>query len=188
MVLDNDPIYCAEQINIPENLGEILKAYAKEVIRSNPSNIYEFSAKYFAQLDQNAEEEEIMGEEVSKDAIYRLVLACKDDGSPEEERDINALIEMAEQSDIPRAAISQALDLVSQEGSNRVSWKHLVVTLCSQVGGVEDVTQFVGLLMDPGMFGDDDGKIQISEFITLFDWWSTIDERCSLSRMLTAVV
>eukprot|EP00960_Hanusia_phi_P030668 748780-Hanusia_phi.AAC.3 len=177
MVLDNDPIYCAEQINIPDNLGEILKAYAKEVIRSNPSNIYEFSAKYFAQLDQNAEEEEI-GEEVSKDAIYRLVLACKDDGNGEEEKEISALIEMAEQSDIPRAAVSQALEVVVEEGSNRVSWKRVVVTLCSQVSGVEDVLQFVGLLMDPGMFGDDEGKIQIAEFITLFDWWSTVDERC----------
>ena len=43
-------VYCAEQINIPDNLGEVLKAYAKEVIRQQPENIYEFSARYFAQV------------------------------------------------------------------------------------------------------------------------------------------
>ena len=38
------------------SLGEILKAYAKEVIRQQPENIFEFSARYFAQLDQHEEE------------------------------------------------------------------------------------------------------------------------------------
>ena len=32
-----------------------MKAYAKEVIRQQPDNIFEFSARYFAQLDQNEE-------------------------------------------------------------------------------------------------------------------------------------
>jgi hypothetical protein len=35
----------AEQIVIPPDLGDILKAYAKEVIRNEPEDIYEFSAK-----------------------------------------------------------------------------------------------------------------------------------------------
>ena len=43
--LDNAPIYCAEQIVIPPDLGDILKAYAKEVIRNEPDDIFEFSAK-----------------------------------------------------------------------------------------------------------------------------------------------
>ena len=37
--------YCAEQIVIPPDLGDILKAYAKEVIRNEPDDIFEFSAK-----------------------------------------------------------------------------------------------------------------------------------------------
>ena len=45
MPLDNDPIYCAEQIVIPPDLGDILKAYAKEVIRNEPDDIFEFPAK-----------------------------------------------------------------------------------------------------------------------------------------------
>ena len=37
-------IYCAEQIIVPTELPVILKHYAKEVIRNNPTNIIEFSA------------------------------------------------------------------------------------------------------------------------------------------------
>lgn len=38
------------------SLGEVLKAYSKEVIRQQPVDIFEFSAQYFAQLDQQEEE------------------------------------------------------------------------------------------------------------------------------------
>ncbi len=39
-------IYCAEQIEVPYDLPSVLKHYSKEVIRANPENILEFSAKY----------------------------------------------------------------------------------------------------------------------------------------------
>ena len=42
---DAEPLYCAEQIKVPAQLPEIMKAWTKEVIRTNPPNIYEFSAK-----------------------------------------------------------------------------------------------------------------------------------------------
>jgi hypothetical protein len=62
------------------SLGEILKAYSKEVIRQQPINIYEFSARYFAQLDQ--QEDELLDEGLgaspqlyspSTDPLQRLV-------------------------------------------------------------------------------------------------------------------
>ena len=48
--MDIEPIYCAEQIKIPENLADALKAYTKEVIRENPEDIIAFSANYFTKL------------------------------------------------------------------------------------------------------------------------------------------
>uniref|UniRef100_A0A7S0YEE2 RIIa domain-containing protein n=1 Tax=Polytomella parva TaxID=51329 RepID=A0A7S0YEE2_9CHLO len=48
--MDLEPIYCAEQIVIPSDLAEVLKAYTKEVIRRQPQDIIEFSAKYFTNL------------------------------------------------------------------------------------------------------------------------------------------
>lgn len=43
-------IFSAEQIVVQEKLPEILKNYAKEVIRNNPDDIIKFSRMYFEQL------------------------------------------------------------------------------------------------------------------------------------------
>ena len=48
--MDVEPLYCAEQINVPPELADVLKAYTKEVVRRQPHDLYEFSAKYFAEL------------------------------------------------------------------------------------------------------------------------------------------
>ena len=55
-------IFCAEQIEVPDGLPEILKNYLKAVIRENPENIISFSRKYFENLkeerDKNKKESE----------------------------------------------------------------------------------------------------------------------------------
>ena len=55
-------IFCAEQIEVPDALPEILKNYSKAVIRNNPENIITFSRKYFedlkAERDKNKKESE----------------------------------------------------------------------------------------------------------------------------------
>ena len=55
-------IFCAEQIEVPDALPEILKNYTKAVIRNNPENIISFSRKYFEDLkderDKNKKESE----------------------------------------------------------------------------------------------------------------------------------
>jgi hypothetical protein len=43
--MDSEPLYCAEQIRVPDALPEILKEYTKEVIRANPTDIHAWSAK-----------------------------------------------------------------------------------------------------------------------------------------------
>merc|ERR1711966_108458 len=176
MTLDTEPMYCAEQINIPENLGEVLKAYAKEVIRQNPDDIYEFSARYFAQLDQ--QEDDLVDQanaEISREVVFQLVEARKE--SSRDDIEIAKLKEMCEQSGVPLDATSGILDLIvsPDDTSGRVAWKNFVVALCAQVGGIEDVTGFVRLLLDPGMFGSDEGRIATVDFIELFNWWSSID-------------
>ena len=40
-----EQMYCAEQINIPSELPEILKNYTKFIIRSQPTNIAAASAE-----------------------------------------------------------------------------------------------------------------------------------------------
>ena len=48
--MDVEPIYCAEQIQIPPNLADALKSYTKEVIRAQPEDVIEFSLNYFQKL------------------------------------------------------------------------------------------------------------------------------------------
>ncbi|EPY30986.1 hypothetical protein STCU_03717 [Strigomonas culicis] len=43
-------IYSVEQVNIPPELGTILKQYTKAVIRDKPNNVYKYSANFFAML------------------------------------------------------------------------------------------------------------------------------------------
>lgn len=38
-------IFCAEQIEVPPELPDILKNYSKAVIRANPKDIVDFSRK-----------------------------------------------------------------------------------------------------------------------------------------------
>jgi hypothetical protein len=51
--MDLEPIYCAEQISVPPDLADILKAYTKEVVRRQPEDVYEFSAMYAHALDHH---------------------------------------------------------------------------------------------------------------------------------------
>uniref|UniRef100_A0A7S0VPC3 RIIa domain-containing protein n=1 Tax=Hemiselmis tepida TaxID=464990 RepID=A0A7S0VPC3_9CRYP len=180
MVLDVEPMYCAEQINIPENLGEVLKAYAKEVIRQQPADIFEFSAQYFAQLDQ--QEDEFMDNaqwQVERDHVFKLVYECSNLKS--EEIELIKLREICEGETvgIPSKAVDMTLELILAEEEGKVQWRKYVIAMCAQVSGVEDVTGFVRLLMDPAMFGNDVGQLAKEEFVTLFDWWSSIDQAIS---------
>eukprot|EP00891_Asterochloris_glomerata_P007903 jgi/Astpho2/7903/e_gw1.00118.61.1_t len=54
--MELEPIYAAEQIKVPSNLGEVLKAYTKEVIRVQPEDLIAFSAEYFGHLASVVEE------------------------------------------------------------------------------------------------------------------------------------
>jgi len=49
-------IFCAEQIIVPDELPTILKNYSKEVIRSNPGDLVDFSLKYFEDMLKKREE------------------------------------------------------------------------------------------------------------------------------------
>jgi len=43
---DMERIFSAEQVPIPEELGDVLKEYTKAVIRAQPQDVLAWSAKY----------------------------------------------------------------------------------------------------------------------------------------------
>jgi len=143
------------------------------------------------QLDQQEDDFVDNGDaEISREIVFRLVMACNDAGR--EEIEVGNLRELCEQSGVPLGATSGILELIlpPDDTSGRLPWKHFVVALCAQVGGVEDMTGFVRLLLDPGMFGNDEGQISKTDFITLIDWWSSIDTSISAelkSALFTAL-
>ncbi|XP_063062785.1 ropporin-1-like protein [Engraulis encrasicolus] len=47
-----DTMYCAEQINIPPELPDILKQFTKAAIRTQPDDVLKWSAAYFAALSK----------------------------------------------------------------------------------------------------------------------------------------
>jgi hypothetical protein len=46
--MDIEPLYCAEQIAVPESLPDVLKRWTKAAIRENPADIVAWSAEYVA--------------------------------------------------------------------------------------------------------------------------------------------
>merc|ERR1712227_716650 len=65
MPLDVAPIYCAEQIEVPEDLPDILKEWSKSVLRANVESkeqLYAFSAEYFGNLSAAAGTEPDFGD------------------------------------------------------------------------------------------------------------------------------
>lgn len=46
-------IFSAEQIDVPDKFPGILKNFIKQVVRSQPENIIQFSREYFEELYKN---------------------------------------------------------------------------------------------------------------------------------------
>ena len=139
------------------------------------------------QLDQQEDDFVDQGDaEISREIVFRLVQECV--GSGRDEIDVARLREICEQCGVPTGATSGIIELIvpPDDTSERLPWKNFVVALCAQVGGIEDVTGFVRLLLDPCMFANDEGQIAKKEFVQLFDWWSSID--VSISAELKAAL
>lgn len=45
-------LYCAEQVNVPHNLHDILRIWTKDVIKAKPDDVLAYSAKWFEERTQ----------------------------------------------------------------------------------------------------------------------------------------
>ena len=46
--------YFTKRLKVPDEFPEILKSFTREILRNQPSNIYEFGANYFAEMSAQA--------------------------------------------------------------------------------------------------------------------------------------
>mmetsp|Transcript_46192 Transcript_46192/g.92329 ORF Transcript_46192/g.92329 Transcript_46192/m.92329 type:complete len:136 (+) Transcript_46192:337-744(+) len=104
-------------------------------------------------------------------------MECKD--QLKEEVDLAKLREICESAGVPSSIVNETLELIVTEEEGQLQWKHFAVALCSRVSSVQEVTGFVRLLLDPGMFGSEAGEVHKAEFMALFDWWSSVDAAIS---------
>jgi len=102
---------------------------------------------------------------VTQDSLIGLIAECSDKGGATrgaEDVELGRISEVCVRLGIPPSAVEHALSVLlpptpDSDTPPPVSWKRLVVALCAQVEGIEDVKGFVRLLLDPQMFGDDTG-------------------------------
>lgn len=103
--MDTEPIYCAEQIVVPVDLADILKAYTKEVIRRQPENLVEFSAKYFHNLANVA----ASAEEAAAPSRDQL-RAVYERASGEQMLTSQQVSALCQQSGIDKGVVSKVMD------------------------------------------------------------------------------
>ena len=61
--MDTDSIFSAEQIKIPPDLIQVLRAFTKAAIKENPENLIDFSYLYFKKaVEDNQKTNSILGD------------------------------------------------------------------------------------------------------------------------------
>lgn len=157
-------MYCAEQIIVPPDLGDILKAYSKEVIRNNPEDIYEFSSRYFAQF-------------VTKEArisLDQLVMLRErmDTEFPDGQISQEDLYKIAGENGITSGSIDKVLNLGPFEAV--LPCGEFLVLLISLEG--EDLTHCAQLIFEV-YSSTQDKALEPEQFITLFQHLASRDPR-----------
>jgi hypothetical protein len=166
MPLDLDPIYCAEQIAVPPDLADVLKAYTKEVVRRQPADVYAFSADYFANL---ADVTAVPPEDTSAPTVHQLAdaySAVKGKG----ELSAADFESVCVGAGVPRATVQRAFRLGEFGSTAPVKPSEPLTLLLTMTDA-----SFVGIcasLFD--VFGED-GKLTGVEFLALFAYLTAKD-------------
>ena len=145
-------IFCAEQIEVPETLPEILKNYSKRVIRENPEDLVDFSRKYFEEL--RAQRDKIKNE---TEKVSKVV--------EEGEMNQNELEEFERVSKEIKEFSNYLFDKIDRDHSGFISKRELKKYVQNELGEDMSARQIKKEYFEKIDF-DDDGKIDREEFET----------------------
>ncbi|EGF84122.1 hypothetical protein BATDEDRAFT_34112 [Batrachochytrium dendrobatidis JAM81] len=132
-----EPLYSAEQIKIPSDLPEILKNYAKFIIKSQPADILASSSEYFARLAKQRTQANA-GKRLSDmqlDAFYTK-FSSSEERSSVSRKDIE---EAASLANIPSAQV-QDIFLLGGWTSDKIPWVKFWAFLCASAAGTLEAT------------------------------------------------
>ncbi|KAI8928678.1 hypothetical protein BC831DRAFT_447535 [Entophlyctis helioformis] len=173
-----ESLFSAEQIKIPADLPEILKNYAKFVIKQQPPDILASSAEYFARLAKQRTQAN-GGKRLSNmqlEAFYNMFASAADRGSVTR-KDID---DAAASANISQAQIQDILTLGGWS-TDRVPWLKFWAFLCASAAGtliatVELVCEIIG----------DNGRISVPFIEEIFSFLAGQDR--SVDAIATANV
>ncbi|KAJ3319402.1 Ropporin-1-like protein [Boothiomyces sp. JEL0866] len=122
-------IYSAEQIKIPPELPEILKNYAKFIIKSNPPNIIASSQEYFSRLSNQTRA--MVGGKLSNEQLTTFYKKFTLQKTTVPRKDIE---EACQWADVPAVQIADTLALGGWT-SDQVPWISFWSFLVASVAG-----------------------------------------------------
>ncbi|GMH44211.1 hypothetical protein BSKO_12145 [Bryopsis sp. KO-2023] len=163
--MEVQPIYCAEQIVVPENLTDILKAYTKEVIRHQPRDLLEFSAIYFANLATLAQGLTNV-EPPTRDQLQVVYTSLR----PGEPIFLSDLIKLCKQAGIAKTTLDKVAQLGEFETEGPIQPKQFLVLLLTTTG--KNLPAVLNGLFE--VFGEG-GKLETDEFLMLFGYVASLD-------------
>eukprot|EP00736_Rhodelphis_marinus_P009245 Rmarinus@m.27132 len=168
-LLDVEPIYCAEQIVVPPELPDIMKAYTKEVIRNQPENIFEFSANYFAQFVSSNETDSTL------EQLVQLVNQEFKTRATDEPMTVEEVRTACAAAGYPEHLLNKVLALQGSESAAGVDFSEFIVLALTLEA--ESLMQVVQMIFT--VFNQEEGLLTVDEFLRHFGHLATRDKRLS---------
>ncbi|KAJ3257784.1 Ropporin-1-like protein [Boothiomyces macroporosus] len=157
-------IYSAEQIKIPPELPEILKNYAKFIIKSNPPNIIASSQEYFSRLSNQTRA--MVGGKLSNEQLTTFYRKFTLQKTTVTRKDIE---EACQWADVPASQIADTLAL-GDWTSDQVPWISFWAFLVASVAGNFEST--LKLLIQ---LSSENGQSNLSLIRAAFEFLSSKD-------------
>ena len=129
--------YFTKRLKVPDEFPEILKSFTREILRNQPSNIYEFGANYFAEMSAQA----------------NMLMQEQDDGA-------NELFSAAEMEEY----LSNLFHESDSDGNGYLDPQEFKeIMIAADVGlSEEDIYEIMMVADENG-----DGKIEYAEFVPI---------------------
>lgn len=150
-----EQIFSAEQIEIPNDLPAIMKAWTKEVIRYQPKDIVAFSFEYFAAT--------------SAGTLDAFLADLEANGWKDPEPVATLEVKVVEPQDRKRAIFKKAFDKYDADQSGEIDTQELA-SLLKDLGW--DASEEALALATKHLDGDGNGSIDLEEFLkwTEYAW------------------
>ncbi|KAL7750569.1 hypothetical protein RI367_003910 [Sorochytrium milnesiophthora] len=125
-----EPLYSREQIKIPDQLPDIIKNYAKHIIRTQPSNILNASAEYFRDLARQHQKDALS---VTTEQLETLFAKLSPKPSYNVGRDV--IDQVCEGARMKKSHVEELIKLGAWEAADMIDWFNFWSLSCAMSAG-----------------------------------------------------